>query len=708
MKFNNFENKLSSPFSKKIALNDNLSSNSFSTKLTTPKINKKINLYKEEEKNKKTNQSIKIENNNNEEEEKFKTPKNIINKTNSNYNNSINKDNLNKSISPIIKKYSSDNLKSLKLEKINQKNFGFFLHQVSQNLNKSFSNLYQNRSFSSNNFNEKKQNIFSKRKELNNLEYNINNKLRNLYHSPSFISNIKSNKNLINDDFYDNNIIYQEKKTFDIHSPLNYSQSFSIQNSPFIFKNNNFNNETLEISQFHIDNLMNGNDLEQYFILEIKIKNVLSKLILSKPAFNESFEFMNYYFNECLFNNLISLFKDFNNKKNYIYFIKIELLCFCLCYDVSYEEEFNKVVILLKLIFELIHFNFLVMLKFILHNTIMSNDNFIWYEKIYNILKKELKINLTNQELEESNIIKIMNNNINNIGNYYKVIIENIYSSFYQVQNKVYTLNFILKENREENIKNKKEIISSFFFKAFSFSDNYSIEDINRFFNLYLFKIMDPNGSYIFSNIQQYQNENNKIKLNQNKNIPIYYLPKINPKYKYSLVLDLDETLIYVKRDISSKSKRKVMILRPYLHEFLKKMRNLYELILFSFGTSEYVDPIINIIEKKEKYFEYRLYRQHAKIDGNNFIKDLNYLGRDIKKIIIVDNMPQAFKLHKKNGICIKGFYGDVVSDRNTLKILSIILEKIRFDADESKDIRDSLKKEENDIFSKITFNDDY
>ena len=494
MKFNNFENKLSSPFSKKIALNDNLSSNSFSTKLTTPKINKKINLYKEEEKNKKTNQSIKIENNNNEEEEKFKTPKNIINKTNSNYNNSINKDNLNKSISPIIKKYSSDNLKSLKLEKINQKNFGFFLHQVSQNLNKSFSNLYQNRSFSSNNFNEKKQNIFSKRKELNNLEYNINNKLRNLYHSPSFISNIKSNKNLINDDFYDNNIIYQEKKTFDIHSPLNYSQSFSIQNSPFIFKNNNFNNETLEISQFNIDNLMNGNDLEQYFILEIKIKNVLSKLILSKPAFNESFEFMNYYFNECLFNNLISLFKDFNNKKNYIYFIKIELLCFCLCYDVSYEEEFNKVVILLKLIFELIHFNFLVMLKFILHNTIMSNDNFIWYEKIYNILKKELKINLTNQELEESNIIKIMNNNINNIGNYYKVIIENIYSSFYQVQNKVYTLNFILKENREENIKNKKEIISSFFFKAFSFSDNYTIEDINSFFNLYLFKIMDPNG----------------------------------------------------------------------------------------------------------------------------------------------------------------------------------------------------------------------
>ena len=41
---------------------------------------------------------------------------------------------------------------------------------------------------------------------------------------------------------------------------------------------------------------------------------------------------------------------------------------------------------------------------------------------------------------------------------------------------------------------------------------------------------------------------------------------------------------------ILSKSKRKVMIL-----------------FLFSFGTSDYVNPLIDI--KKEKYFEYKLYR---------------------------------------------------------------------------------------------------
>ena len=160
---------------------------------------------------------------------------------------------------------------------------------------------------------------------------------------------------------------------------------------------------------------------------------------------------------------------------------------------------------------------------------------------------------------------------------------------------------------------------------------------------------------------------------------------------------------------MNSKSKRKVMILRPYLHEFLSKMKKFYELILFSVGIPDYVDPLVDIIEKKEKYFEYRLYRHHAIFDGKEYIKDLSKLGRDIRKIVIVDNLPQAFKLHRNNGICIKGFYGDKIGDRNTLKILSMVLEKIRFDADETNDIRDSLRKEKLLIITKITSNyDDY
>ena len=38
----------------------------------------------------------------------------------------------------------------------------------------------------------------------------------------------------------------------------------------------------------------------------------------------------------------------------------------------------------------------------------------------------------------------------------------------------------------------------------------------------------------------------------------------------------------------------------------------------------------------------------------------------------------KVFKLQERNGICIKAFYGDIVTDRNTLKILGKILEKNR------------------------------
>jgi Dullard-like phosphatase family protein len=156
----------------------------------------------------------------------------------------------------------------------------------------------------------------------------------------------------------------------------------------------------------------------------------------------------------------------------------------------------------------------------------------------------------------------------------------------------------------------------------------------------------------------------------------------------------------------NSSAYAKTLIMRPGLLEFLHKMKQIFELVLFSLGTCDYVNKIVNIIEKKEKFFEYILYRQHATFNDNIYIKNLSLLGRDLKNIIIVDDKPQVFKLHQNNGICIKPFYGDVVGERNTLKILGNILQKIRFDADEYEgDIRKSLKYHSGDILTYITSN---
>ena len=763
MKINRLDKKLTIPFSKRLFSKSNGNpiftqvSNTTKTKIT---INKNL-LWKEEQNKNNCNNLLKLNDSKTEikkkiNEENNNTPDSIEKKTqistifNRNSSKCFSnedkylkgKNDKNDSNKKIVKNSSDASLKCLKPEPVNKKNFGFILHQVCKNLNKTFSNLYENnnRSFSSSNNNSLNTSIenniqtnsknISQRKDLSNfgLQLNLNNlkKNTNSLNSARSSSNLRTKlKNQLfgnlkernssqtnkekenklegnNDASYDD--IFNKKKVYSINSSsINY-----------IDNNINDNNENIKFDNNKNENLISKNDLEQFYNLENQLKEILFKLTSYQPSYNECYDWINYYFNGFIYNKLILLFKDSNHRRNLTYIIKIELLCYCLCYHVSYDKNLSKVIILLKSIFEQIHFNFLVMIRFILYKTTMTYENYIWYEKLYNIVKKDLNINLTKKDLDEFNIIQIINRNINSIGGYFKLIIDNIYSLSYQPQSKLYKFPSSLYGKIEEKVRHSKEIISSFFYDAFSFSDNYTIEDIYKFFNLFLFKIPDSNNSYILSYKVKFQNDDNSPTNNNNINNnisngnnimnrkPLYYLPKINPIYKYTLILDLDETLIYLKRD-QGKSKRKVMILRPFLHDFLSKMKQLYELILFSLSTPEYVDPIIDLIEKKEKYFEFRLYKQHAIINEDEYIKDLSKLGRDIKKTIIIDNNPKYYRLQKNNGICIKPFYGDVVSDRNTLKVLGSILERIRYDADENNDIRDSLKKEQQIINNKIT-----
>ena len=612
----------------------------------------------------------------------------------------------------------------------NRNNYRFLLHQVSKNLTRTFSKLYEanNRSFSSpsnntnGNLNKNGSDIFSNKRELCKLGYNINNRGNSMLKC-----NSNSNLNL-------KNKIYENQINAPIirNSPKSEYNTISTENTLNINnKSNQIYNHKRALSSFnqninHNSNknkraLTEGNEnyffeknqldfiIEYLFILENKLKDVLGKLNIYQPCYNECFEWINFYFNSNIYNYLIKQYKDSNNRKLMTYTIKIELLCYCLCYNVSYDRNLNKVVILLKSIFEQIHFNFLVLVRFILHKSKMTYENYIWYEKLYNIVKNELSMNLTKDDLDEHHIIQIIHHNVKTIGNYFKIIIDNLYSETYHPNIKQYkfpsTLNNIIDKE-----KNKNEIISSFFFDAYAYTDNYTIEDIDRFFNLFLYKVNDPNSSYILSYRVKFPDEGSPIFISNNQNLlnqkPLFFLPKMNTRlYKFTLVLDLDETLVFIKKDNNN---NRVLILRPYLFEFLEKMKYLYELVLFSFGTPEYVDPILNIIEKNTKYFEYKLYRQHASLNGDDYVKDLNKLGRDLKKVVIIDNLPQAFKLQKSNGICIKPFYGDSIGDRNTLKFLSEVLERIRYDAEETNDIRESIKKENHFIITRITSNVDY
>ena len=150
------------------------------------------------------------------------------------------------------------------------------------------------------------------------------------------------------------------------------------------------------------------------------------------------------------------------------------------------------------------------------------------------------------------------------------------------------------------------------------------------------------------------------------------FLPPINPKYKYTLILDMDETLIhYFFTHING-----MFFVRPYCFNFLRELNDIYEIVTFTAGTKEYADNILNILDVDNNIIKYRLYRQHTTILGCSIYKDLSKLGRDLSRVIIIDNLKENFKMQPNNGIFIKTWTNDIndVQFKDLLKILKDIV----------------------------------
>ena len=592
---------------------------------------------------------------------------------------------------------SSENLPVIKKIKINNNNSKYFNDNNNNNNNINRNN--NNNNINNNNINNISNNNISNNNITNN---NINNNNIN--------NNITNNNIIINNA---NNKINEDKKSI-YNKIINYSNNIINKNNKLLDDRNiieiNDNSSSIGSSQSTESNSYTI-ELEILYILDEKMKLIINRINNYQICKNECYNYIQYYFSNQFYNKILNFFLNKKNKYNISCYIKIEILCFFLCYDISFSSFFNQAAILLKTIFNIIHTNYLLLYYYIIINLIKNNYNNNSLKKILILLEGEPSITqIKNQEINEFNIIKIIVNNLKNINNYYKMIIDNIYGKYNNIKDD--SFKFPNCNKNIELIKSKSNqykyinIISSFFFDAYRKLNNYDFIELQKFF--YLFLNQNNNQKKIINN-----NNIKKLPISNNNRI-IYYLPKIKKCFKYSLVLDLDETLISFQQnyntydinnfinDINTK-----LILRPGLIEFLHNMKQFYELILFSSGTSDYVDPIVKYIEKNENFFEFVLYRQHISFDERGeYFKNLNLLNRNIKNILIIDDMEKNFKLQKENGICIKPFYGDFQKDINILNLLGQILMKIRIDADETGDIRISLNKEKkNIIYSKVAIN---
>ncbi|KAG9082297.1 hypothetical protein FS749_006962 [Ceratobasidium sp. UAMH 11750] len=149
-------------------------------------------------------------------------------------------------------------------------------------------------------------------------------------------------------------------------------------------------------------------------------------------------------------------------------------------------------------------------------------------------------------------------------------------------------------------------------------------------------------------------------------------LPPLAPSHagRKCLVLDLDETLVHssfklipqadyvVPVEIEWQWHNVYVIKRPGVDNFLKKMGELYEIVVFTASLSKYADPVLDKLDV-HKVVSHRLFRESCYNHKGNYVKDLSQLGRPLTDTIILDNSPASYIFHPNNAVPVSSWFND-------------------------------------------------
>ncbi|KAJ5477512.1 hypothetical protein N7539_007656 [Penicillium diatomitis] len=149
------------------------------------------------------------------------------------------------------------------------------------------------------------------------------------------------------------------------------------------------------------------------------------------------------------------------------------------------------------------------------------------------------------------------------------------------------------------------------------------------------------------------------------------------------LVLDLDETLVHssfkvleradftIPVEIEGQYHNIYVIKRPGVDQFMKRVGELYEVVVFTASVSKYGDPLLDQLDI-HNVIHHRLFRESCYNHQGNYVKDLSQVGRDLRETIIIDNSPTSYIFHPQHAIPISSWFSDA-HDNELLDLIPVL-----------------------------------
>jgi len=183
-----------------------------------------------------------------------------------------------------------------------------------------------------------------------------------------------------------------------------------------------------------------------------------------------------------------------------------------------------------------------------------------------------------------------------------------------------------------------------------------------------------------------------------------WLLPPVQPHLsgRKCLVLDLDETLVHssfkilnqadftIPVEIEGQYHNVYVIKRPGVDAFMKRVGELYEVVVFTASVSKYGDPLLNQLDIHH-VVHHRLFRESCYNHQGNYVKvslevllrwefrfadfilqDLSQVGRDLRETIIIDNSPTSYIFHPQHAVPISSWFSDA-HDNELLDLIPVL-----------------------------------